>query len=172
MAIVAVVPGALGKALGRLARELEPDAAGALPPHLSLVGEFAARPSFLPLEQHCWHAGHETAPFTIELGAPAVDEDGAVAYLPVAAGGEDLARLHERLLTGRYAPRVAAAPYTPRCVVGPLGAHDPTALDELAHQTEGKRAFLLERFSLMARYPDGSWYERDFYTLDRAATTA
>jgi len=32
--------------------------------------------------------------------------------------------------------------------------------------------FFLERVELMTQYPGGSWYERDFYTLDRAVTPA
>lgn len=164
MAIVATLPGALGKRLEELRRKLDPEGSGALPPHIPIVAPFEVEPSFLPLEQHIWNVCHDTPPFEVELGGLALDGE---ASLPLERGNERFAALREALLTGKYAPRRTDEAYAPRAVVGRVAERDEAVLA----QREGARgggAFLLERVELMARYPDGTWYERDFYTLDKA----
>ena len=168
MALVAVVPEKLGERLGRLQRALDPAGPEQLPPHIPLAGPFEVAPPFLPLEQHCWRSGHENARGWVELG-PVVIE-GGVAALPVTSGREQLAGLRAALLGGAYPLPEEDGPYEPRAVVGRSAVRDDFAVATFEEQTGGPngRTFLLERFELMARYPDGSWYQRDFYTLDRA----
>jgi hypothetical protein len=173
MAIVVTVPGAPGRRLERLRRLLEPEGGGRPPPHIPLVAPFEIEPSFLPLEQHCWQTGHDRAGFWVELGTPRVGDGGRLVYAEVVSGRAELLALREALLTGKYAPPRSDGSYHPRAVVARLERDADVALAR--RETEGMEpagAFFLERFELMAQYPGGAWYERDFYTLDRAVTKA
>ena len=173
MALVVLIPGPLGRRLSRLRDRFDPEADRELAAHVPLLGPFQARPSFLPLEQHCWRACHETAPFSVELGELAFDEGGGLLYFEVASGSNELRALREALLEGKYAPHREDAAYEPRAVVGRLARRDDLVLGDCEEAaTRSGRSFYLERIELMAQYPDGAWYERDFYTLDRAATRA
>jgi len=167
MAIVAIIPDKLGAALSRLQRELDPDAF--MPPHIPLVAPFVAQPPFLPLEQHCWRTGHESAPFWVELGELVRDDATPFVRLPVRSGGEQLAALREALLANEHvrADGDASGPPDFAARLSHRGDLAITKFDEPG-AGPGHRSFLLERFELMTRYLDGSWYERDFYTLDRA----
>lgn len=172
MAIVALVPGALGRHLDRLRRRLDPEGEGGLPAHIPLVGPFRARPSFLPLEQHCWQVCHEAAPFGVELGRLVLGGAEGIARLEIASGGDQLAALREAFLTGKYAPPRNGAPYEPCAVVGRVVCRDELALAQWKEAVaQLGPSFLLERIDLMAQYPNGAWYGRDFYTLDRAVAT-
>jgi hypothetical protein len=173
VAVVAVIPGPLGRRLAALRRRLGVEDGSSLPAHIPLVGPFLAEPPFLPLEQHCWRVCHETAPFDVELGPLAVDEEEGFVYAEIASGREQLVALREALLTGAHAPSSDATAYTPRAVVAHLQRADDIAPAEreLAG-TVTDAPFFLERVELLAQYPDGSWYERDFYTLDWAVTPA
>jgi 2'-5' RNA ligase len=174
MAIVIFVPGAFGRRFAQLQRRLDPDARDRLPPHILLLGPFEAGPPFLPLEQHCWQVCHRVAPFTVELAPPAVDEERRLVYCDVVSGQQQLVDLREALLKGKYAPPSEAGPYEPQCVVAHLERQEDlaTARQEVADAAPAATACLVERIELMAQYPDGSWYERDFYTLDAAAVRA
>ncbi len=173
MAIVALIPSGLGRRLNRLRHELGPDGEGDPPAHIPLVEPFRAEPSFLPLEQPCWRVCHDAAPFWVELGPLAVDPGERLVYAEVPSGGERLAALREALLTGQDAPPRDDTVYQPRAAVARLKRPGDVALAE--RETVGVEttpAFFLERVELMAQYPDGAWYKRDFYTLDRAVTRA
>ena len=172
MAIVALIPGRTGAALERLRRRTDPDAADARPPHIPIIAPFRAEPSFLPLEQHCWQTGHETAPFEVALGPLTIDDQGVVRAAVVAGGGA-LGALREALLRGRYAPPGDDTPYEPQAVVAALRRPEDVEAARLElGQVDAGAPFTIERFELMAQYPDGGWYQRDFYTLDRAVTRA
>ena len=173
MAIIVTIPGAPGRRLERLRRLLEPGSDRRLAPHIPLVAPFEVEPSFLPLEQHCWQAGHETSGFWVDLAQPAVDEAERLVYAEIVAGKDELTALREALLTGRYAPSRDDSTYAPRAMIAHLEREDDVApaQGETA-QMEPAGSFYVERFELIARYPDGTWYERDFYTLDRAVTKA
>ena len=169
MAIIVPIPGPLGRRLNRLRRLLDPAGREALPAHVPLVGPFQARPPFLPLEQHCWRACHRTAPFSVELGPLAVDEEERLVYAEVAP--DRLVALREALLTGKDAPPGRRAPFQPRALVARLELDADLALAQWeTAAAEARASFYLERIGLMARYPDGAWYERDSYTLDRAVS--
>ena len=172
MSIVALIPGRTGATLERLRRRIDPDAADARPARIPIVAPFRAEPSFLPLEHHCWQVGHGTAPFEVALGPPTIDDHGVVRA-ELASGAEEFRALREALITGRYAPPGGDAPYEPVAVVAELrraGDVEP-ARRELAG-VDASAPFVIERFELMAQYPDGGWYQRDFYTLDKAVTRA
>jgi hypothetical protein len=172
MAIVVSVLGQAGRKLAQLQRRIDADRAGLIAPHLPLIAPFDATPSYLPLEQHCWDVCHRTQPFDVELGPPAVDGDGHLVFCPVNSGREQLAALRRALLTGKYAP-CDDAPYEARCVV--LDIETPEDVDVARREVAGVDAgapFTVDRIQLMARYPSGHWYERDFYTLDAAVTAA
>lgn len=173
MAIVALIPGPLGRRLNRLQRRLDPEGQGGLAAHIPLAGPFPARPSFLPLEQHCWEVCHHTAPFWVELGPLVVDEGEGLVCAQLSSGQDRLIALREALLTGKYAPPGDGGPYQPRAVVARLVHRDELALAQWEMGAAAtSAAFYLERIDLMAQYPDGTWYERDFYTLDRAVMRA
>lgn len=167
MAIVATIPDRPGAVLSQLQRELDPDAS--MPPHIPLVAPFVAQPPFLPLEQHCWRSAHESPAFSVELGDLAVDDDEAIVWLRVRSGGEQLGALREALLASEHVPADGEA-YEPRAVAARFVYRDDLVITTFNGQRDGSHhlKFLLERFELMAQYPDGSWYRRDFYTLDRA----
>ncbi|MEX0785645.1 MAG: 2'-5' RNA ligase family protein [Dehalococcoidia bacterium] len=173
IAIVVPIPGAPGQRLDRLRRLFAGEDGGAMRPHIPLVGPFDAEPSFLPLEQHCWDVCHKTAAFWVELGAPEVDAGERLVYAGVRSGGDELMALREALLTGRYAPPPSDGAFDPRAVIARIEPDEDIALAQ--RETAGLEpvgSFLMERIDLMARYPDGSWYQRDFYTLDRAVAEA
>ncbi len=173
MALVVLMPGPLGRRLSRLQRRLDPEGQGRLPAHIPLVGPFRAQPSFLPLEQHCWEVCHRTVPFWVELGPLAVGQDEGLVYSDVTSGRDGLSALRQALLTGKYAPPHDEALYEPHALVARLVRRDDLALAQW--ETDAAKthvSFFLERIDLMAQYPDGTWYERDYYTLDRAVTTA
>ena len=173
MAIVVVIPGPLGRRLVTLRRRLGVEDGASLPAHILLVGPFLAGPPFLPLEQHCWRVCHEIAPFDIEPGPLRVDADERLVCAEIQSGRDQLVALREALLTGEYAPPRDDTAYTPRAVVARLDRSDdiaPAKREIAGVVTDAP--FFLERVELMAQYPDGSWYERDFYTLDRAVTPA
>jgi hypothetical protein len=138
--------------------------------HIPLVGPFESEPPFLPLEQHCYDVCHKTAAFGVEPGAAEVDAAARLVYAELRSGGDELGALREALLTGRYAPPRGDREYRPRVHIARLDNEEDV---ELAQRETGglepAGSFFVERIDLMAQYPDGSWYERDFYTLDRAA---
>ena len=173
MAIVVLIPGPLGRRLNGLRRRLRADGGAGLPAHIPLVGPFRAEPSFLPLEQHLQAVCHETAPFEAQLGPLAIDEEQLLIYADVASGRGSLRALREALLTGRYAPPRDDAPYLPRAVLGRLERQEDIgfAREEMVVVAAGA-PFFVQRVDLMARYPDGAWYERDFFTLDRTVSLA
>ena len=166
MAIVAIVPDKLGAALSRLQRELDPEAP--MPPHIPLVAPFVAQPPFLPLERHCWRTGHESPPFWVELGELELNGEAPFVRLPVRSGGEQLAALRDALLASEHVLAEGDAS-GPRAFAARLSHRGDLAISKFDEPGAGAghRTFLLERFELMTQYPDGSWYERDFYTLDR-----
>ena len=145
-----------------------------MPPHIPLVGPFEAEPPFLPLEQHCWEVCHRAAPFTVELAPPAVDEERQLVSREVVSGGEQLLELRQALLAGKYAPPDDSSAYQPRCVVSRLERREDLApaQQEVAEAAPSSASCLVERVELMARYPNGDWYERDFYTLDAGVAKA
>jgi len=172
MAIVAIIPDKLGKLLATLQGALDPDEPEPVPPHVPLVAPFEVEPPFLPLERHCWSAGHEMSPFSVELGDLVIDDEVALAWLPVVSGAERIAALRERLLAGPYPVPAGDEPFEVRALAARVSFHDELAITKFREQTYGPgyRTLYLERFELMARYATGSWYQRDFYTLDRAVT--
>lgn len=170
MAIVVPIPGAPGERLSKLRRVFELEDGGAMPAHIPLAGPFETTPPFLPLEQHCYDVCHKTAAFWVEPGPAEVDAAERLVYAELRSGGDELVALREALLTGRYAPTRSDAEYRPRVHIARLESKEDVELAQ--RETEGLAhagAFFLERIAMMAQYPDGSWYERDFYTLDRAA---
>ncbi len=173
MAIVALVPDPVGRHMNRLRRKLDPDGQFSMAGHIPIVCPFALWPSFLPLEQHCWRVCHETVQIAVELGALVLEDEGGLAYCDIVTGRDELLTLRQRLRSGKYAAPADEGSGEPRAVVGRVSYRDEVALaqwEEFA--TKPNRSFLLERIDLMAQYPDGTWYERDFYTLDRAVTRA
>ncbi len=173
MAIVAPVPGSVGNRLARLQRRIDSEGLNGLPPHIPLVGPFQARPSFLPLEQHCWQVCHGCSPFDVELEAPAVGEEQRLVVAEIASGNEGFLALREELLVGKYAPPRDQGPYHPRAVIARLrGEADVVVGEREVPLVDTELTFCLERIELMAQYPDGTWYQRDFYTLDGALTKA
>ncbi len=173
MAIVAAIPGSVGDRLARLQRRLDAEGLNGLAPHIPLVGPFQAWPSFLPLEQHCWQVCHRCSPFDVRLEAPAVDEEQRLVVAGVASGKEGLLALREALLVGKYAPPRDAGGYHPRAVIARLKQEEDVVVGERETPlVDTDLSFSLERVELMARYPDGTWYQRDFYTLDGALTKA
>ncbi|MEX1255607.1 MAG: 2'-5' RNA ligase family protein [Dehalococcoidia bacterium] len=174
MAIVACVPGAFGRRLAQLQRRIEGEGRGRMPPHIPLLGPFEAGPPFLPLEQHCWEVCHRAAPFTVDLAPPAVDEERRLLSCEVVSGDEQLVELRQALLAGKYAPPADGDAYQPRCVIARVERPDDLApaRQEVAEAAPSAASCLVERIELMARYPSGEWYERDFYTLDAAAARA
>lgn len=173
MAIVVLIPGLLGRRLNDVRRRLDPEGQGRLPAHIPLVEPFRAQPSFLPLEQHCWQVCHDIVPFWVELGPLLVDQDEGLVYSEVTSGRDRLTALRQALLTGKYAPPRDQAPYTPRALIAQVERPDDLALAQWERAAAMTHvSFFLERINLMAQYPDGAWYQRDFYTLNRAVTTA
>jgi hypothetical protein len=173
MAIAALIPDPFGRRMNRLRRRIGPYGDDGMPPHIPLVAPFRVQPSFLPLEQHCWQVCHDSVPFEVELGSLLMDEDEGLAYYSVASGGDRLAALRDALLAGKYAPPRDEGHYQPRAVVARVGYPDEFAVAQREENTAGASVSLsLERIELMAQYPDGTWYERDFYTLDRAIASA
>lgn len=174
MAIVIFVPGAFGRRLALLQRRIEGEGRGRLPPHIPLLGPFEAAPPLLPLEQHCWEVCHRIAPFPVELSPPVVDEERRLVSCEVVSGEGQLVQLRQALLKGKYAPPSEAGPYGPLCVVARLEREQDLvpARREVAEAAPVAASCLLERVELVAQYPDGSWYERDFYTLDAAVASA
>jgi hypothetical protein len=142
-----------------------------LPPHLPLLGPFEAQPSLLPLEQHCWEVCHRAAPFEISFGAPTIDLETRVVSAPLVHGTGQLAELREALLTGKYAPpRTSATTAEPRALFFQVEAEDvPWAQERLAEIALDAPA-TVEQVDLMAQYPDGTWYRREFWTLDGVVT--
>jgi hypothetical protein len=167
MAIVSAVSGALGKRLQELQRWLDPDSAGAMPPHIPIVGPFDASPSFLPLEQHVQQVCRETAPFDVSFGELVIGEQEA--HLRLERGQAGLEALRGALLDGKYAPRVKGQTYEPRAIAGRVVEQAGGAVERW-YSKAVSGDYLLQRVELMARYPGGEWYERDFYTLDKAAS--
>jgi hypothetical protein len=173
MAVIAPVPGRLGQQMNRLRRKLDPDGQLSMAAHIPIVGPFRVQPSFLPLEQHCWRVCHETAPIAVELGDLVLEDEGGLAYSDIVTGRDELLALRQKLTSGKYAAPADEGSGEPRALVGRVSYRDELALarwEEFAEKSN--RSFLLERVDLMAQYPDGTWYERDFYTLDRAVTRA
>lgn len=173
MSIVVSIPGPLGRWLNQSRRRLEPEDSGRLPPHIPLVAPFPAQPPFLALERHCWRVCHEIAPFWVELGQLAVDEGEHTLVAEIASGREAILSLREALLMGEDAPPDDGPAYEPRAFIACLEQPRDVALARSeASAPLPSPAFFLERIELMAQYADGGWYERDFYTLDRAAARA
>ncbi len=159
--------------MNRLRRRVGRSGDGGMPPHIPLVAPFQAQPSFLPLEQHCWQVCHDTAAFAVELGPLLFDEDEELACYDVTSGADSLMALREVLLTGRHAPPRDDGDYRPRVVVARVAYPDEMKVVQREEEADKPDlSFSLKRVELMARYPDGTWYERDFYTLDRVVTTA
>ncbi|MEX2157955.1 MAG: hypothetical protein WEB04_00965 [Dehalococcoidia bacterium] len=173
MALVVAVPGTVGRLLGRLQGGLDPGVGLALPPHIPLIEPFVAEPPFLPLEQFCWRTGHEQPSFWIELGELVLDEDAQLARLAVVSGSEHLVALRDALLERRFTGEQPET-FEPAAIASRIVFRDELAIAAYRERSDGPgdtRCFV-ERFQLMSRYPDGSWYERDFYTLDRAVAPA
>jgi hypothetical protein len=173
MAMVVYVPGAAGRRLAQLQRRLAAGKPRELLPHIPLIGPFEAAPPFLPLEQHCWETCRRSDAFDVEIAPPAVNEHERLICCDIISGGDRLVALREALLQGRYAPPDGGSPYQPRCVVARIERSEDLepALREVAG-VDVSATFTVERIELVARYPNGEWYERDFYTLDAAVTTA
>jgi hypothetical protein len=163
MSIVSIVPGALGKRLQELQRWLDPDSTGTTLPHLPIVAPFASSPPFLPLEQHIQDVCRGTAPFELSLGSLVLD--GAEAHLPIQGGVAELSLLRRKLLTGKYAPDASDNDGGQRAVIG-RARETAGAIEEWEQKRPPSLTYLLQRIELMAQYPDGAWYERDFYTLE------
>lgn len=173
MAIVALIPGSLGRQLKNLQRRLDRKGGDGLPPHIELVGAFRAWPSFLPLEQHCQEVCHRAAPFMVELGAPEIDEVERTVCAEIVSGEEQLAGLREALLKGKYAPRHSGTEFRPRALIARVEQEADLKVGRLElRAVDAEPVFEVERVELMARYPDGTWYERDFYTLDGVTAKA
>jgi 2'-5' RNA ligase len=173
MAIAVYVPGAFGRRLAQLQRRLAAGQPRELPPHIALVGPFEAAPPFLPLEQHVWEACHYGEPFDVELAPPRVDQDEPLICCDIVSGAGRLGALREALLQGKYAPPRESDTYQPRCVVARIERSED--LEPARREVAGvdvSATFTVERIELVARYPNGEWYERDFYTLDAAVTAA
>jgi len=173
VAVVVLVPGPLGRRLNGLRRDFDPEGLERIPAHIPLVSPFEAEPPLQPLERRCWEVCHRTPPFWVELGALAVDEARGLLYTEVASGGEELTALRNGLLEAFDRPWDEEAGYTPEVVVAqPERRLDLDLMRSQAASRRPEASFYLERSELMARYPDGTWYERDFYTLDRAVVRA
>ena len=171
MAIVARFPDPLGRRLDVLRRRFDPEADRAMAAHIPLTALFQSEPSLLPLERHCWRVCHETPQFRVELGRIVEHEGGLQAE--VTAGRDELAALREALLAGQHAPPTGDAPFESRAVVGWRPLRDALVVADIEEAiAKSNRSFYVERIELMAQYPDGTWYERDFYTLDRAVVRA
>lgn len=173
MAIVALIPDPLGRGLARLGSLVDPENWKRLAPHIPLVGPFQARAPFLPLEQHCQRVCHRTAPFSVDLDLPVVDEGERLVSAEIISAEEDLVGLREALLVGRYAPPHDGTEYRPRALIARVADEaDMAVARREATAIDLELSFQVERVELMAQYPDGSWYERDFYTLDGVVTAA
>lgn len=173
VALVVAVPGTVGQLLGRLQGGLDPDVGFAMPPYIPLIEPFVAEPPFLPLEQFCWRTGHEQPSFWIELGELVLDEDARLARLAVVSGSEHLVALRKALLERSFTGEQRET-FEPVAIASRIVFRDELAIATYQEQSDGPgdRKGFVDRFQLMSQYPDGSWYERDFYTLDRAVTTA
>lgn len=173
MAVVVPIPSRLGRTLRALQRRIGVPPEHDLAPHIPLAGPFDAAPPFLPLERHCCQVCHERAPFEVALGPLALGERDRLVFAEVAAGREHLGALRQALLRGKYAPPSGAAPYQPRALVARLDrAEDASWVRAELAETSPDPPVLVERVALVARYPDGSWYEHDVYALDRAVARA
>jgi hypothetical protein len=173
MSLVVAVPGKPGQLLGRLQGGLDPGVGFAMPPNIPLIGPFVAEPPFLPLEQFCWRIGHERPPFWIELGELELDEDARLARLAVVSGSEDLVALRNAFVESGFIGDQPEA-FELVAIASRIVFRDELAIANYQADSSGpgdRRGFV-DRFQLMSQYPDGSWYERDFYTLDRAVATA
>lgn len=168
MAVVVLFSGALGRRLGGWRREYDPVGADRLPPHIMLSSPFVAEPPFLPLERHLWRVCHGFPPVTLELGALRCDRSpGRHIYVDVGSGADELAALRDALHTGPLARlRDEPAP-PPRVVIAEPGSD--AALESAYRQLLAMHepaSYEVDRVWLMTQQPDGSWYARDYFTLD------
>ncbi len=170
MAVVVLFAGALGRRFGGWRREYDPIGADRLPPHIMLSSPFAAEPPLLPLERHLWRVCHGFPPLTLELLALRSDRSsGRLIYVEIGSGADELAALREALHTGPLARlREEPAP-APRVVIAE--PESDTALDRAYRELlalHEPASYEVDRVWLMTQQPDGSWYARDYFTLDAA----
>ena len=176
VAVVILFDGPLARRLEGWRRTYDPAGAYRMPPHVPLAG-----PSDCPvplsgtdgLERRLWCLCHDRPPFEIELLDLATTyPEGRLVYVDIGAGAEDLEELSEALRDGVLSQAPAAAG-PPRLVVAE--PEDEEGARQAAAQLVGlpvRVNRLIDRVNLLVEYPDGSWYVRDFFTLDRAVARA
>lgn len=164
LTVVVLFEGAVGGSLERWRQLYDPLGADRMPSHLTLVAPFPTEPPLLlGLERHIWAVCHASPPLRLGLGD--VARDNGLIYVDVAAGGPELARLRDALHTGPLAGQ--AGPFRPRVVVAePAGERDLALASRQLPGLAVRESYQVDRLHLMATHADGSWYVRDFFTLD------
>ena len=170
VAVVALFEGPLARRLERWRRTYDPAGAYGMPPYIPLVSPTACQTPLTGsggLERYLWRLCHVRPPIEIELLDLATTyPEGRLVYAEIGVGARELEDLSTALRSGPLEGGPAPGG-PPRLVIA-----EPENEDEAqraAAQLVGlpvRITRLIDRVHLLVAYPNGSWYERDFFTLD------